>query len=76
LDLCLPEMTIFLKSTLVLRSIILRAVAEPDEDRHHCFCDRDRLVGSESSREHDEVMGKHRAVHISFEVIESLPVAA
>lgn len=66
----------FLKLTLVLRSNILRAVAEPGEDHHRCFLDCERLVGSESSREHHEVVGKHGAVHVSFEVIESLPVAA
>jgi len=29
--------TIFLKSTLVLRSNILHAAADPGEDHHHCF---------------------------------------
>ncbi len=66
----------FLKLTLDLRPNVLRAVAEPGEDHHRRFLDCERLVGSESSREYNEVVGKHRAVHIRFEVIESLPVAA
>ena len=37
LDSCLPEVTIFLKSALVLRSNILRTADEPGEDHHHCF---------------------------------------
>ncbi len=40
------------------------------------FLDRERLVRSESPREHHEVVGKPRAVHIGLEVIEPLPVAA
>jgi len=40
------------------------------------FLDRGRLVGSELPGEHNEVVGKHGAMHVGFEVIESLPVAA
>ena len=76
LDLYLPEVMIFWKSALVLRSNMLRADNEPGEDHHRCFWDSDRLVGNESSREHDEIVGKHRTVHIGFEVIESFPVTA
>ena len=73
---CLVEVTIALKSTLVLRPTILRADDESGEDHHYWFWDRDSLVGSESPGEHNEVVGKHGAVNIGFEVIESLPVAA
>ena len=65
----------FLKLTLDLRPNVLGAVAEPGEDHHRRFLDGERLVGSESSREHNEVVGKHGAVDVGFEVIESLPVA-
>jgi hypothetical protein len=34
---CLVEVTIVLKSTLVLMPTILHAAADPGEDHHHCF---------------------------------------
>jgi len=76
LDLRLPDVTIVLKSTSVFRSNILRAYDEPGEDHHHWFWHRDSLVGSESPGEHYEIVGEHGAVHVGFEVIESLPVTA
>lgn len=75
-DLCLPEVIRFSISPSDLRSRFLPANDKPGDVHHHRFCNRDALVGSESPGEHNEVVGKHGAVHVGFEVIESLPVAA